>query len=59
VIYSEDKLGSHMKSNIKIKFLTECEEHIPSLATLWFEEISRHWVPDVSIGKEMNDLERI
>jgi predicted N-acetyltransferase YhbS len=45
-----------MKHNIEIKFLTDCKEHIPTLAKLWYEEISRHWVPDSSIEKAKDRL---
>jgi GNAT superfamily N-acetyltransferase len=39
-----------------IKLLNDCREHIPSLAQLWYEEISRHWVPDASIEKAKQKL---
>lgn len=45
-----------MKKNIEIKFLADCEEHIPALSILWYEEISRHWVPDASIEKATERL---
>ena len=45
-----------MKDNIEIKFLIDCEEHLPVLAKLWYEEISRHWVPDASIEKAKERL---
>lgn len=45
-----------MKQNIKIKLLADCQEHIPTLAKLAYEEISRHWVPDASIEKVKNRL---
>lgn len=45
-----------MNQNIEIKLLTDCEEHIPALAKLWYEEISRHWVPDASIEKAKERL---
>ena len=31
-------------------------EHIPALASLWYEEISRHWSPDASIEKAKQKL---
>ena len=34
---------------IEIKLLIDCQEHIPIFASLWYEEISRHWVNDASI----------
>lgn len=33
----------------KILPLTDCQEHIPVLAELWYQEISRHWAPNPSI----------
>jgi len=39
-----------------IKYLTECKEHIPILAKLWYEEISRHWAPSPSIEKAQQKL---
>lgn len=45
-----------LNEEIEIKFLIECEEHIPALAKLWHEEISQHWVSDASIEKAENRL---
>ena len=45
-----------MNHNIEIKLLADCEEHIPALAKLWYEEISQHWVPDASIEKAKKRL---
>lgn len=45
-----------MKNPITIKFLADCEEHIPALAKLWYEEISRHWVPDANVKKASDRL---
>jgi N-acetylglutamate synthase-like GNAT family acetyltransferase len=36
--------------------LINCQEHIPALAELWYEEISRHWVPQASIEKAKQKL---
>ncbi len=36
---------------IELMYLQECQEHIPSLAKLWYEEISRHWNKEASIEK--------
>lgn len=46
-------IESNMAINIEIEIkpLVECQEHITALATLWYEEISRHWVNDASIDK--------
>lgn len=48
-----DKLG---KGSIEIKFIADCKRHIPWLATLWYEEISRYWVPEASIERAQNNL---
>src|SRR5437762_2901606 len=40
----------------KIRLLNDYQEHIPKLAELWYEEISRHWVPDTSIEKAKHKL---
>lgn len=45
-----------MKIDINIKLLTECQQHIPELASLWYEEISKHWVPDASIERARQNL---
>jgi predicted N-acetyltransferase YhbS len=42
--------------NCEIKLLTDCQEHIPALARLWYEEISRHWAPNASIEKAKQKL---
>lgn len=39
----------NLGNDIEIKMLAECQEYIPQLAVLWYEEISRHWVPNASI----------
>lgn len=44
------------KDQLEIKLLVECQEHIPALAKLWFEEISRHWVPDASLERAQKNL---
>ena len=45
-----------MNENLEIKLLTECHEHIPKLASLWFEEISRHWAPNASVERARQNL---
>ncbi|MEO8402876.1 MAG: GNAT family N-acetyltransferase [Gammaproteobacteria bacterium] len=42
--------------NCEIKLLASCQEHIPVLAQLWYEEISRHWAPNASIEKAQQKL---
>lgn len=44
------------KPNYEIKLLNACQEHIPTLATLWYEKISRHWAPHASIEKTQQKL---
>lgn len=41
---------------IEIKSLVDCKEHIPQLAELWYEEISRHWAPNASTEKAKQKL---
>jgi predicted N-acetyltransferase YhbS len=36
--------------------LVNRQEHIPALAELWYEEISRHWAPNASIDKAKQKL---
>jgi N-acetylglutamate synthase-like GNAT family acetyltransferase len=45
-----------MSNSLDIKLLTECQEHIPALAELWFEEISRHWIPNANIKRAEQNL---
>lgn len=47
---------SMKKLNCEIKLLTSYQEHIPVLAKLWYEEISRHWAPNASIEKAQQKL---
>ncbi len=47
-----------INDNLEIKLLTECQEHIPELANLWFEEISKHWVPNASVERAKQNLIR-
>jgi predicted N-acetyltransferase YhbS len=41
---------------IEIKFLADCKEHIPYLAKLWYEQISKHWAPNASIERANQNL---
>lgn len=43
-------------NEISIQKLVNCQEHIKTLAKLWYEEISRHWVADSSIEKAKQKL---
>lgn len=47
-----------MKRNkkIEIQMLADCQEHIPYLAKLWYEQISKHWVPNASIERATENL---
>lgn len=40
-----------MKKNkeIEIKLLADCQQYIPYLAELWYEQIGKQWVPNASI----------
>ncbi len=44
------------KRDLEIRLLTDCQEHIPVLAELWYKEISRHWAPNASIEKAQQKL---
>ncbi len=46
----------NINKKIEIEFLTNCKEHIPQLAELWYQEISRHWVPNASIENAKQKL---
>lgn len=41
---------------LEIKLLADCQQHIPYLAQLWYEEISKHWVPNASIERATQNL---
>lgn len=45
-----------MNHTIELKLLSDCQEHIPTLAQLWYEEISRHWIADASVEKAKDRL---
>jgi GNAT superfamily N-acetyltransferase len=41
---------------IVVKNLLDCQEHISSLAELWYQEISRHWVAGASVDRATANL---
>jgi predicted N-acetyltransferase YhbS len=45
-----------MNTKVEIEYLVDCQEHVDSLAELWYQEISRHWVADTSIEKAKSRL---
>lgn len=45
-----------MNQTIEIKLLAECKNHIPYLAKLWYEQISKQWVPNSSIERAEQNL---
>jgi len=45
-----------MNKSIEIKLLTQCSEHIPALAKLWYEELSRAWIPGSSVERATHSL---
>jgi GNAT superfamily N-acetyltransferase len=45
-----------MNQEIKINFLADCQQHIPYLAALWYEQISKIWVPNASIERATENL---
>jgi predicted N-acetyltransferase YhbS len=51
-------MGTIIENNngIEIKFLIDCQQHISTLATLWYQEISRHWVSGSSVEKATSRL---
>lgn len=42
--------------NIEIKYLQDCQEHIPTLAKLWYEGIRRQWVKGATVEKTQIEL---
>lgn len=46
-----------MNKSIEIKLLTQCPEHIPALAKLWYEELSRDWIAGSSIERATKNLQ--
>lgn len=50
------KFGVSVVKNLEIKLLSECQTYIPTLADLWYEEISRHWVPNASVERAQINL---
>lgn len=51
-------MSDSAKKVIKIKLLADCLQHVPVLAELWYEHISRHWVPNASVEKAKQNLIR-
>ncbi|MBY0378218.1 MAG: GNAT family N-acetyltransferase [Gammaproteobacteria bacterium] len=45
-----------MNKGIEIKLLAHCPEHIPALATLWYEELSRAWILGSSVERATHSL---
>jgi len=41
---------------IEIKYLQDCQEHIPTLANIWYEGIRRQWVKDATMTKTKDKL---
>ncbi len=42
----------------EIKLLADCQQHIPYLAKLWYEEISKHWAPNASLERAKENLKK-
>ena len=56
-IMKEHKIKKNMMTqDYTIELLKDYQEYIPKLAQLWYEEISRHWVPEASIKKAKQKL---
>jgi N-acetylglutamate synthase-like GNAT family acetyltransferase len=46
-----------LKHNLlEIKPLIDCQQYIPSLAKLWYQEIRQHWVPGSTIEQTQQEL---
>lgn len=43
---------------IEIQLLADCQQYVPYLAELWYEQISKHWVPDASVERAKQNLIR-
>lgn len=43
---------------ILVRNLLDCQEHQASLAELWYQEISRHWVESSSVDRAMASLSK-
>jgi GNAT superfamily N-acetyltransferase len=43
---------------IEVKLLADCQEFIPQLAVLWYEGISKHWVPTASVVRAQENLKK-
>ena len=41
--------------NIEIVFLADCKQHIPYLAQLGYEQISKHWNPHANIDRAIQN----
>ncbi len=41
---------------ITIKFLQDCQEHIPALAKIWYETIRRKWVKEATVKSTIVEL---
>lgn len=53
---SVKRVETAMKRKVEIKLLADCLQHIPFLAALWYEQISKHWVPNASIERATQNL---
>lgn len=42
-----------MKLHLEIKLLADCKEHLPQLATLWYNEIGKQWIPNASTERAL------
>ena len=40
-----------------VKFLAHCTAQIPVLATLWFNELGKQWIPNASIAKAIENYQ--
>lgn len=50
-------LPNKQANEIEIKLLKDCSEHISELANLWYEGISKQWVPNSSVERAKLQLQ--
>jgi len=43
---------------IEVKLLADCPHYILPLATLWFNELGKQWIPEASVGRAIKTYEQ-
>jgi predicted N-acetyltransferase YhbS len=60
MLKKQNEKQNNIKLDLKIKLLADCQEYIPQLSQLWFDEIGKQWVPNASVARaEKNFREHI